>query len=94
MRRASFLTRHNDAADASLHRRVAYVLSFNENLASGLGRAAAVLRRRKRPSRTCFVPRFNSLSLFTVPQFHACELRRTLRARSARLAITGWFQDP
>ena len=40
-----------------------------------------------------FVPRFNTLSIFTVPQFHAVSCVAPY-APMGRLAITGWFQDP
>ena len=86
-----FLTRHNDSADASMKRRVAYVLGFTKSWHPDWG---GLLQFYDDDNVTdVFMPRFNSLSLFTVPQFHAVTYVAPY-APMGRLAITGWFQDP
>ena len=86
-----FLTRHNDAANTSLRRRVAYVLSFTKYWRPDWG---GLLQFYDEENITdVFVPRFNALSIFTVPQFHAVSCVAPY-APLGRFAITGWFQDP
>ena len=87
-----FLTRHNDAADEKLHRRVAYVLSFTKNWHPDWGGLLQFYDDENEIT-DVFVPRFNALSIFTVPQFHAVSCVAPY-APLGRLAITGWFQDP
>jgi len=87
-----FLTRHNDDADASMHRRVAYVLGFTKSWHPDWGGLLQFYDDDDNVT-DVFMPRFNSLSLFTVPQFHAVTYVAPY-APMGRLAITGWFQDP
>jgi Rps23 Pro-64 3,4-dihydroxylase Tpa1-like proline 4-hydroxylase len=87
-----FLTRHNDAADEKLHRRVAYVLSFTKNWHPDWGGLLQFYDDENEIT-DVFMPRFNALSIFTVPQFHAVSCVAPF-APMGRLAITGWFQDP
>lgn len=87
-----FLRRHNDGADQSLHRRVAYVLSLAKNWHPDWGGLLQFYDENDDVT-DVFVPRFNSLSIFTVPQFHAVSYVAPY-APVGRLAITGWFQDP
>ena len=87
-----FLTRHNDAADEKLHRRIAYVLSFTKNWHPDWGGLLQFYDDENEIT-DVFVPRFNTLSIFTVPQFHAVSCVAPY-APMGRLAITGWFQDP
>lgn len=87
-----FLTRHDDAADARLHARVAYVLSFAKNWQPDWG-GLLQFYDDDNDITDVFVPRFNALSIFTVPQFHAVSCVAPF-APLGRLAITGWFQDP
>ncbi len=87
-----FLTRHNDGADPSLHRRVAYVLSFTKDWHPDWGGLLQFYDDQDNVT-DVFVPRFNTLSIFTVPQYHAVSYVAPY-APMGRLAITGWFQDP
>ncbi len=86
-----FLTRHNDAADAALKRRVAYVLSMTKDWHPDYG-ALLQFYDDQNGVTDVFVPRFNTLSLFTVPQMHAVTYTAPF-APVGRFAITGWFQD-
>ncbi len=86
-----FLTRHNDDADASMKRRVAYVLGFTKSWHPDWGGLLQFYDDDNAVT-DVFMPRFNSLSLFTVPQFHAVTYVAPY-APMGRLAITGWFQD-
>jgi Rps23 Pro-64 3,4-dihydroxylase Tpa1-like proline 4-hydroxylase len=86
-----FLTRHNDAADAALKRRVAYVLSMTKDWHPDYG-ALLQFYDDQNGVTDVFVPRFNTLSLFTVPQMHAVSYTAPF-APIGRFAITGWFQD-
>jgi SM-20-related protein len=87
-----FLTSHNDGADEKRHRRVAYVLSFTKDWHPDYGGLLQFYDERNDVT-DVFVPRFNSLSIFTVPQFHAVSCVSPF-APLGRFAITGWFQDP
>ena len=87
-----FLTRHNDDADVTLHRRVAYVLGFTKSWHPDWGGLLQFYDDNDNVT-DVFMPRFNSLSLFTVPQYHAVTYVAPY-APMGRLAITGWFQDP
>jgi SM-20-related protein len=86
-----FLTRHNDAADAALKRRVAYVLGMTRDWHPDYG-ALLQFYDDANAVTDVFVPRFNALSLFTVPQMHAVTYTAPF-APIGRFAVTGWFQD-
>lgn len=87
-----FLTRHNDGADPTMHRRVAYVLGFTKSWHPDWGGLLQFYDDDNAVT-DVFLPRFNSLSIFTVPQEHAVTYVAPY-APIGRLSITGWFQDP
>lgn len=87
-----FLTRHDDSPNANLNRRVAYVLSMTRDWHPDYG-ALLQFYDEANAVTDVFVPRFNTLSLFTVPQMHAVTYTAPF-APVGRFAITGWFQDP
>jgi SM-20-related protein len=87
-----FLTRHNDGADEKMNRRIAYVLSFTKGWHPDYGGLLQFYDDRNEVT-DVFVPRFNTLSIFTVPQYHAVSCVAPY-APLGRLAITGWFEDP
>jgi len=86
-----FLREHNDGADARLKRRVAYVLSMTKDWHPDYG-ALLQFYDDAHDVTDVFMPRFNTLSLFTVPQLHAVTCTAPF-APIGRFAITGWFQD-
>lgn len=84
-----FLTVHTDDQDAHFTRRVAYVYSLCQGWKpdwGGLlhfhGDAGEIVET--------FVPEFNTLSLFTVPQAHSVSAVAPF-AGAPRHSITGWF---
>ena len=86
-----FLNFHNDTPNERTHRRVAYVLGFAKDWHPDWGgllqfydadlNITDVLR-----------PRFNVLSMFTVPQDHAVTYVVPY-APLGRYSITGWYMD-
>jgi Rps23 Pro-64 3,4-dihydroxylase Tpa1-like proline 4-hydroxylase len=86
-----FLREHNDGADARLKRRVAYVLSMTKDWHPDYG-ALLQFYDNTHGVTDVFMPRFNTLSLFTVPQLHAVTCTAPF-APIGRFAVTGWFQD-
>ena len=84
-----FLTVHTDDLDAHFTRRVAYVYSLCQGWKpdwGGLlhfhGDAGEIIET--------FVPEFNTLTLFTVPQAHSVSAVAPF-AGAPRHSITGWF---
>ena len=86
-----FLNSHDDKI-AGHKRRVAYVLNMSKNWNPDWGGLLQFYDAEKSVDQV-FVPRFNSLSLFTVPQDHAVTAVAPY-APAGRFAITGWFVDP
>ena len=86
-----FLTFHNDAKGLN-NRRVAYVMSFTKNWNPDWGGLLQFFDDDHNIT-DVFVPRFNALSLFTVPQYHAVSYVPPF-APIGRYSITGWFLDP
>ena len=86
-----FLNTHDDRI-AGHKRRVAYVLSMTKDWNPDWGGLLQFYRDDNSVD-DVFVPRFNTLSLFTVPQSHAVSCVAPY-APARRLAITGWFVDP
>ena len=86
-----FLNTHDDKI-AGHKRRVAYVLSMTQDWNPDWGGLLQFYDREGGVEHV-FVPRFNTLSLFTVPQSHAVSYVAPY-APARRLAITGWFVDP
>jgi Rps23 Pro-64 3,4-dihydroxylase Tpa1-like proline 4-hydroxylase len=86
-----FLTTHDDKIPAA-KRRVAYVLGMSRGWRADWGGLLQFYDRNGSVEEV-FVPRFNSLMLFTVPQMHAVTAVAPY-APMARYSITGWFIDP
>ena len=86
-----FLNTHDDKIDGH-KRRVAYILSMTPDWDPDWG-GVLQFYDEERGIADAFVPRFNALSLFTVPQSHAVSYVAPY-AEARRLAITGWFVDP
>jgi Rps23 Pro-64 3,4-dihydroxylase Tpa1-like proline 4-hydroxylase len=85
-----FLTLHNDF-DAQKGRLVAYVMGFSKNWRPDYGGVLQFLDDAQNIE--CgFLPRFNSLMLFSVPQNHAVSCVAPF-APLGRYSVTGWFQD-
>ena len=87
-RAGQFLTRHQDT-DVNEGRVCAYVINLSKNWDSDWG---GLLQFHDQDNRLLdtFVPYWNSLSLFRVPQSHTVSLVAPW-AGEDRLAITGWF---
>lgn len=85
-----FLKRHTDF-DAKRDRRVAYVLGFTKNWQADWGGLLEFYDARG-DIEFGLLPRFNSLSLFTVPRPHAVTFVAPY-ATEGRYSITGWFSD-
>jgi SM-20-related protein len=84
-----FLTVHTDDNDAKYVRRVAYVLNLSRVWRADWGGLLHFHDEHGRIIET-FVPEFNTLNLFSVPQSHSVSMV-TPFAGEPRLAITGWF---
>jgi SM-20-related protein len=84
-----FLTRHDDGMS---HRKVAYVLGFTKGWRSDWGGLLQFSNEENTAVTDVFLPRFNALSLFTVPQHHAVTFVAPF-ASTGRFSITGWFHD-
>lgn len=86
-----FLNTHSDQIPGH-KRRVAYVLNMSKDWDPDWGGLLQFYGPEKSVDQV-IVPRFNSLSLFTVPQDHAVTAVAPY-APVGRLAITGWLVDP
>jgi SM-20-related protein len=84
-----FLTEHTDDNDAKFTRRIAYVLNLSPNWRAEWG-GLLLFHDEKGHVVETFVPEFNTLNLFSVPQAHSVSMV-TPFAREKRLALTGWF---
>lgn len=85
-----FLTNHNDGDKADEGRLFAYVLNLSRDWRADDGGLLLFLGADGRVNDT-LVPRYNTLSIFRVPQAHAVTLVSPWAA-SDRLAITGWMR--
>lgn len=85
-----FLTRHDDLLPDS-HRRLAYVLGFTPKWRPDWGGILNFLDSDNHISEG-FLPTFNSLTLFKVPQPHAVSFVAPF-ARANRYSISGWLLD-
>jgi len=83
-----FLTDHDDK-HATRNRVAAYVLSLTKNWNRNWGGHLAFFDERGNIS-DAFMPSFNTLNMFKVPQSHAVQLVAPF-ARSGRSSITGWL---
>lgn len=84
-----FLTTHDDGVEGK-NRQLAYVLNLSQRWREGWGgclkftdKGGHVIDR--------YLPVFNSLSLFRVPQDHEVTRVRP-SAKSSRVSLTGWFR--
>jgi Rps23 Pro-64 3,4-dihydroxylase Tpa1-like proline 4-hydroxylase len=85
-----FLTLHNDF-DPQKGRLIAYVMGFTKHWRSDYGGLLQFLDQNQNIEEG-FLPRYNSLMLFSVPQNHAVTCVSPF-APLGRYSVTGWFQD-
>jgi Rps23 Pro-64 3,4-dihydroxylase Tpa1-like proline 4-hydroxylase len=83
-----FLRRHNDFSSEN-ERLVAYVINLGHDWQADWGGLLQFFDETGQVSES-FVPRYNTLSLFRVPQLHAVSLVAPW-AEQPRFGITGWF---
>lgn len=88
-RPGNFLTEHTDEQHGEHHRRAAYVIQLTRDWKADWGGLLHFLDAHGAVVDT-FVPGFNRMSLFAVPQQHAVSMV-TPFAGGVRYAITGWF---
>lgn len=84
-----FLTVHDDGVEGK-GRRAAFVLSMSESWRPDWGGLTLFFRDDGQVDEA-FVPAFNTLALFKVPQKHAVSVVAPF-AGAPRFAITGWFR--
>jgi Rps23 Pro-64 3,4-dihydroxylase Tpa1-like proline 4-hydroxylase len=84
-----FLRVHNDGA-GGMSRRVAYVFNLTPHWDADWGGQLQFIDNEGHIARA-FVPRFNALNLFQVPQMHAVSIVAPF-AVGARYSITGWLR--
>ena len=84
-----FLRKHDDTGYDKQKRRFAFVFNLGRGWQADWGGLLHFLDDADRVVDT-FVPRYNSLSLFKVPQFH-CVSQVAPWAQAPRYALTGWF---
>jgi SM-20-related protein len=85
-----FLNQHTDA-DENVGRHIAYVMSFAKGWLPNWGGMLQFYTQTGDVDQG-FLPRFNSLMLFKVPQDHAVTYVPAF-APAGRYSITGWFAD-
>jgi len=85
----NFLTLHDDESFDGQTRLYAYVLNFSKDWRADWG-GQLQFHDQDGNIIDCFLPRFNSMSLFRVPTLHSVSMV-TPFAHGPRLAITGWF---
>ncbi|MBD8524978.1 2OG-Fe(II) oxygenase [Pseudoxanthomonas sp. CAU 1598] len=87
-----FLTAHDDdGSPTGQIRRVAYVLSLSERWHPDWGGLLNFYDGDSGQIQDTFVPAYNTLSLFTTPQYHAVSTVAPY-APLPRLSITGWLR--
>jgi Rps23 Pro-64 3,4-dihydroxylase Tpa1-like proline 4-hydroxylase len=84
-----FLRRHDDSGYETQKRRFAFVFNLGRGWQADWGGLLHFLDAEGRVVDT-FVPSYNSLSLFKVPQYH-CVSQVAAWAQAPRYALTGWF---
>ncbi|MBS0590705.1 MAG: 2OG-Fe(II) oxygenase [Proteobacteria bacterium] len=84
-----FLRRHNDTSDSNEDRRYAFVFNLGRDWRADWGGLLQFLDEAGNVIDT-FLPAFNSLSLFRVPQWHQVSLVAPW-AEQPRYALTGWL---
>ena len=88
-RRGDFLTRHDDAVE-SKDRRLAYVLGLTRVWVPEWG-GLLLFNEEQGGVAEAMVPRFNALSVFSVPQPHSVSAVAPY-ADGDRLSVTGWLR--
>jgi len=88
--RESFLSAHDDIADHKKNRLVAYVLGFAKNWAIDWGGLLQFFDPESGEIIESFLPTFNGLTLFRVPQWHSVSFVAPF-ARAPRFSVTGWY---
>jgi SM-20-related protein len=89
-RAGHFLTTHDDSA-ADKKRHAAYVFSFTPTWKADWGGQLQFIDADGHIAEA-YVPRFNALNIFTVPQLH-CVSTVAPFAPAARYSITGWLRS-
>ncbi|MHB8447619.1 MAG: 2OG-Fe(II) oxygenase family protein [Rudaea sp.] len=84
-----FLRQHDDTGYDRQQRRFAFVFNFSRGWQADWGGLLHFLDAGGRIVDT-FVPGYNTLALFKVPQLH-CVSRVAVSAGAPRYALTGWF---
>jgi SM-20-related protein len=85
-----FLTSHNDNIEGK-HRRAAYVMNLTPNWRAESG-GLLMFHGVDGHIDEAYVPRFNALNIFSVPQVHSVSLI-TPSAAAPRYAVTGWLRS-
>lgn len=88
-RAGHFLTVHDDEAP-ELHRRFAYVLNLTPRWRADWGGILMFLDDQDHVAEG-YVPAFNALNIFEVPQRHAVSMVAPF-AEGDRISLTGWFR--
>ena len=88
--RESFLSAHDDVADYEKNRLVAYVLGFAKDWKIDWGGLLQFLDPEGSRVIDSFLPTFNGLTLFRVPQWHSVSFV-TPFALGPRFSVTGWY---
>lgn len=88
-RAGHFLTTHDDGIEGK-NRQLAFVLNLSQRWRASWGGQLEFLDGSGAVDEA-FLPVYNSLSLFAVPQDHRVT-RVSPAAKSSRLALTGWFR--
>jgi Rps23 Pro-64 3,4-dihydroxylase Tpa1-like proline 4-hydroxylase len=84
-----FISPHYDAGEDNEERRMAYVFDFSTDIEEGAG---GVLTFPREGNDKLYEPRFNSLILFAVPQYHYLS-RIHQDSVGTRFTVTGWFSE-
>jgi hypothetical protein len=90
-RRGHFLTDHDDEAEGK-HRLAAYVLGMTPDWKPDYGGQLQFLGDDGASVADVFVPGFNTLSIFAVPQPHLVSAVASF-VQASRLSITGWLRS-
>jgi len=90
-RRGHFLTNHDDEVEGK-HRIAAYVLGMTREWKPDYGGQLQFLGQDGASVVDVFVPAFNTLSIFSVPQPHLVSAVASF-VQASRLSITGWLRQ-
>lgn len=87
-----FLTVHNDLVNSDDPRKFAYVVNMTKNWRADWGAKTEFYDEHGRVAET-FVPEFNTITIFKVPQPHAVTFVPPF-CPARRVAMSGWFLEP